>query len=105
MYLRRKHDFSSLTLEDLLEARDNFHVHLANMDHVVGTAVGKYLIRKIDPDANNPAKENPRPSGSPRTLSNTVIKPWSWPAVLVFVKKLATPDELDKKPEEFVPPR
>lgn len=103
MYLCRKYDFSSLTLEDLLEARDNYHVHLANLDHVVGTAVGKYLIREVDPDAKRPDKENPRPVGTPRTLSNTVIQPWSWPAVLVFVNKWATPEELDKKPEEFVP--
>lgn len=105
MYLRRKYDFSSLTLEDLLEARDNYHVHLANLDHVVGTAVGKYLIREEDPDAKNPDKEHPRPVADIRTLSNTVIKPWSWPAVIVFVNQWATPHELDKRPEEFVPLR
>lgn len=42
-------DFASLSLLDLLRARDLFHVHLLNKRNVVATAVGRYLIRKSDP--------------------------------------------------------
>jgi len=42
-------DFNMLSLEDLLRARDFFHLHLMHKANVVGTAVGRYLIRKTDP--------------------------------------------------------
>jgi hypothetical protein len=38
-------DFASLSLKDLIEARDLYHFHLMNKANVVGTAVGLYLIR------------------------------------------------------------
>ena len=38
-------DFSSLSLKDLIEARDLYHFHLMNKANVIGTAVGLYLIR------------------------------------------------------------
>ena len=41
-------DYMGLTLRDLLEARDVYHVHLAHLSNVVGTAIGRYLIREDD---------------------------------------------------------
>ena len=38
-------EFSSLSLKDLIEARDLYHFHLMSKANVVGTAVGLYLIR------------------------------------------------------------
>ena len=38
-------DFSSLSLKDLIEARDVYHFHLMNKANAIGTAVGLYLIR------------------------------------------------------------
>src|SRR5262249_35561397 len=42
-------DFATLSVKDLLEARDLYHFHLANRENVVGTAIGRYLIRSRDP--------------------------------------------------------
>ena len=70
----------------------SYHLHLLAKQHVVGTAIGRYLIRKSDPwpesrkdavahdtaDAIAPAKP-------PRTLANSEVRPYSWPCVLVFV--------------------
>ena len=38
-------DFSSLSLKDLIEARDLYHFHLIGKANVVGTAIGLYLVR------------------------------------------------------------
>lgn len=103
--IRREPEFSALSVSDLLEAREAYHVHLMNLEHVVATAIGKYLIRKTDPDAKDGTRMKKSPSGAVRTLTNTVIQPWSWPCVLVFVDEWATPADFAKKPEDFVPPR
>src|SRR5262245_15671621 len=69
-------EFSSLSLRDLLDARDAYHVHLSHMDNVVATAVGRYLIHEDDwyathgPDEPRP-ENHPRPK-EPRTLTNTI---------------------------------
>jgi hypothetical protein len=84
-------DFTSLSLRDLLDARDAYHVHLSHMENVVATAVGRYLIHQDDwyathgPDEVRPA-DHPRPT-EPRTLMNTIMRSWSWPCVLVFVRR------------------
>ena len=84
-------DFSSLSLRDLLDARDAYHVHLSHMENVVATAVGRYLIHEDDwfathgPDEPRPPY-HPRPSEA-RTLTNTILRSWSWPCVLVFVRR------------------
>ncbi len=82
-------DFGSLSIRDLLDAREAYHIHLSNRVHVVGTAIGRYRIRKDDWYATNPPGTEP-PKGLerreyPRDLFNSVVKPWSWPCVLVFV--------------------
>ena len=67
-------DFTSLSLRDLLEARDAYHVQLSRLHGVVGTAVGRYLIHARDwlahhpPDLERPA-DAPHPA-EPRTLTN-----------------------------------
>ena len=43
-----RRDYSSLSIKDLLDARDAYHVYLASLENVVGTAVGRYLIHHKD---------------------------------------------------------
>lgn len=85
-----RREFSSLSLSDLLDARDAYHVHLSNLRNVVATGVGRYLLNERDWYATHPPDE-PRPDGArpvvePRTLGNSIIRSWSWPCVLVFVR-------------------
>jgi hypothetical protein len=75
----RTRQFTALSLTDLLFARDQFHVHLMHKTHVVGTAVGRYLVRKEAPKGNGP-----KPA---RTLENSEVREYSWPCVLVFVSE------------------
>jgi hypothetical protein len=107
-------DFAALSLLDLLRARDMFHVHLMNKANVIGTAVGRYLIRRDDPYPSKSPKESAViskktttvPKG-PKILSETEVRYYSWPCVLVLVDKWLTPDQFGTKKysnEEFVPP-
>jgi len=75
----RSQQFTALSLTDLLFARDQFHVHLMHKTHVVGTAVGRYLVRKELATGNGPKP--------PRTLENSEVREYSWPCVLVFVSE------------------
>jgi hypothetical protein len=74
----------------LLDARDAYHVHLAHLANVVATAIGRYRIRKGDwfdqHPPNVPVPASYRHPTDARTLSNSVVRPWSWPCVLVFVR-------------------
>jgi hypothetical protein len=93
-----RHDFASLSLKDLLDAREAYHVYLSQLDNVVATAVGRYCIHEDDWYAQHPP-DRPRPANvpritAPRMLANSVIRPWSWPAVLVFVKQWGRPERL-----------
>lgn len=93
-----RRDYASLSIKDLLDAREAYHAYLSTLDNVVATAVGRYLIRWNDWYATN-APHIPRPKGvdrikSVRTLSNSVVRPWSWPAVLVFVRQWEQPEQL-----------
>jgi hypothetical protein len=98
-------DFASLSVRDLLEARDAYHLHLANLENVVGTAIGRYRIRYTDPDYTDPnAKSDPNDS-TPRQLDTSGVTKWSWPCVLVFVSEWATTTDISKTPSQFVPPR
>ena len=103
-----REDFHSLSVQDLLEARDHYHVHLSHRENVIGTAVGLYRIRVEDPDAKDPYKRRASGAGGPRTLRNTVTRKWSWPCVLVFVNKWTPLAALRKSPstmEDLVPSR
>ena len=97
-------DYASLSVRDLLDAREAYHVHLSRLENVMATAIGRYRIHEDDWYAKNPP-DRPRPADSPRvtkarTLANTVVRPWSWPCVLVFVRHWRQPKELG---EETVP--
>ncbi|WP_434115406.1 S1/P1 Nuclease [Paraburkholderia caffeinilytica] len=87
--LSAQQNFQSLSLKDLLEARDLYHWHLSNKANVVGTAVGLYLIRKNDPWPSERAAsdESSSPAGKGiRTFDNSEVRPYSWPAVIVLVR-------------------
>jgi len=99
------HDFRSLGIKDLLDARDQFHVHLAHKANVFATAIGLYLIRSSGPSTSRDAAAGKREQkASPRTLENSEVKDWSWPCILVFVNQWQTLQELRTKPDQVVPP-
>jgi hypothetical protein len=91
------HEFNTLSLTDLLEARQKNHVELMRKKNVVGTAVGLYLIRRSDPW---PPKKTPARK-SKRTMANSEVRPYSWPSILVFVRNWENESDLDW--EERVP--
>ena len=86
-----RRDYASLSVHDLMDAREAYHVHLSRLENVIGTAIGRYRIHEKDwyathpPDVERPKKA--RRVTEPKTLANTVVRPWSWPAVLVFVRE------------------
>jgi hypothetical protein len=90
-FLAGEFDFNLLSLEDLLRARDAFHPHLMHKANVVGTAIGRYLIRKSDPYP--PARVSETERRPPRTLENSEVREYSWPCVLVFVAQWAEKHE------------
>jgi len=104
--VKPKNRFASLSLKDLLDAQEAYHKHLSSLENVIATAIGRYRIRKSDPDVNDPAKiESDKDKSSPsliRTLSNSIVQRWSWPCILVFVNKWASEKEL-KQPDQFIP--
>lgn len=86
-----RQEFPTLSLRDVLEARDAYHVHLSHMENVVATAVGRYLFHEKEWYATHPLdearpEEFPRPK-TPRTLTNSRVRSWSPPCVLVFVRE------------------
>lgn len=102
-FIRRAHP-SSLSVNDLLEARDHYHVHIANLQTVLGTAVGRYRIRRADPNFKDANAQRTGDDLGPRTLSNSDFTPWSWPCILVFVNEWLDKVTLAKHPELSVPP-
>ena len=97
--------YKLLTLKDLLDARDHYHVHLSHLNNVVGTAVGLRLIHEDDwyaTHAPEVPRKTPKPR-TPRTLFNTVIRDWSWPCVLVFVREWFHRDQFRTDPDQMVP--
>ncbi len=88
----------SLTIRDLLQARDRHHHALSIMPNVVATAIGRYRFRRGDDERVLPRKES-----AARTLSNSSVDATSWPAVLVFVREWAAYDEIRKDPLKLVP--
>lgn len=67
-------DFVSLSVKDLLDARNAYHVYLSSLQNVVATAIGRYLLHEKDWYATNPP-DRPRPASVPRVspLSNLCI--------------------------------
>jgi len=82
LYTRNYH---SLSVGDLLDGRDAYHVHLAHLENVYATAIGLFRIRTEDPDANDykaigHAAQKRGQYKEARRLDNTVVRPWSWRA-------------------------
>jgi hypothetical protein len=95
-------NYSNLSLKDLIEARDMFHVHLMNKKNVVATALGRYLIRTTDIDQYGVYK--PQKKKPPRTLDNSIVMDISWPCILVFVDEWAEREKLiNKHTSDIVP--
>ena len=108
----RYNNFNHLSVRDLIEARDQFHVHLMNKKNVLGTAIGRYMIRLSDLDEygrfkrrsqnakGDSVKEKPK-----RTLENSMIIEASWPCILVFVEKWEEKSTLIKEGGDNVVPK
>ena len=104
-------NFASLSLKDLVEARDLFHYHLINKKNVVATALGLYRIRIHDPwPSEEDRNPHARRAHTRRTLSNSEVRPYSWPSVYVFVSdweeeaKLAEANASDVVPKTLYLP-
>jgi hypothetical protein len=82
------YNFASLSLHDLLDARDFYHYHLLSKANVVGTAVGFYLIRKDEewPQRKGEGRSPVNKKSYPRTLVNSEVRDYSWPCILAFVR-------------------
>jgi hypothetical protein len=99
-------EYAHLSLRDLLEAREQFHLHLMRLPNVVATAVGRYRIRSSDswPTATGGGKHR---GTDRRTLENSEVRPYSWPAILVFVEKWESAEQFGPgakyDSEEMVP--
>jgi hypothetical protein len=79
------YDFGSNSIKDLVEARDQYHFHLMSKANVVGTAIGSYLIRDADPQDGSEASDELKKI--PRTFFNSHVRPYSWPCIIVLVRK------------------
>ena len=106
------YDYSTLSLADLLRARDTYHFHLLNKPNVIGTAVGYYLIRderRVDSDAITPAASDiaSRSKSRVRTFNNSSVRDYSWPSVLVLVSQWEDEDKFSTgknyDPTQMVP--
>src|SRR4051812_41044844 len=98
LYQKPGNDFDSLSFRDLLEARELYHVHLMNHPKVVATAIGRYRVRVEDswPEPDGTIKHK---GTGPRTLSNSEVRSYSWPAILVFVDTWLDVDKFGKDKE------
>src|SRR5262245_6457216 len=100
-------DYRSLSVSDLLEARDLYHAHLINKENVVGTAIGLYLIRDDDPwpDREQPTVRRVNAVKEARTLERSEVRPYSWPCVLAFVSSWVEADRFggDIDAQDMVP--
>lgn len=109
--LETQPNFESLSVKDLLRARDLYHYHLLNKANVVGTAIGRYLIRKDDPwptsrrsSAKQAQKSEPRPE---RRFDNSEVRDYSWPCILALVKDWVAESEFASggqlRPHQIIP--
>jgi hypothetical protein len=99
-------NFASLSLVDLLHARDLFHVHLMNKRNVVATAIGRYLIRKTDPYPQD-RRARAKRAKPPKRLHECEVRYYSWPAVLVFVSEWIAEKEFGRRgigSSDYIPP-
>lgn len=97
--------YDNLSLKDLLEARDLYHVHLMNRPNVVATAVGRYRIRIQDSWPGQSGGRTVHGKGE-RTLENSEVRPYSWPCVLAFVNEWVGEEHFSGRaysPDDMVP--
>jgi hypothetical protein len=103
------YDFSTLSLNDLIEARDLYHFHLMSKPNVVGTAVGLYLIREKEKWPAELAQQPAAKLTYPRTFSNSQVRDYSWPCIIVLVREWVDEVEFGKQgkpaPWQSVPKR
>ncbi|UFZ07934.1 hypothetical protein LQG66_17245 [Bradyrhizobium ontarionense] len=92
-------DFAHLSLKNLVDARELFHVHLMRHPNVVATALGRYRIRSSDSWPHDKVK---RHGAGVRRLDNSQVRSYSWPCILVFVSEWQDPKELSR-PGELIP--
>jgi hypothetical protein len=85
--------FNNLSIRDLLQARSYYHIFLTQKLNVVGTAIGRYLVRDFEY-----SKKGPKPA---RTLFNSSIRDTSWPCILVLVDQWEKPGKIN--PSDLVP--
>jgi hypothetical protein len=101
-------DFSSLSLKDLIEARDLYHFHLMSKANVVGTAIGLYLIRNDESWPGELSRPYRKPD-YPRTFANSEVRDYSWPCIIVLVREWVDKEEFGAKgkpaPWDSVPKR
>lgn len=104
-----EYNFHENSLADVVEARDLYHFHLLNKSNVVGTAIGLYLVRKSDPWPKSKVQKarhatadpaRPRPK---RTLANSEVRGYSWPCVIVLVRKWEDPAAFASDASGMVP--
>lgn len=82
--------FQHLNIEDLLAAREQYHVFLTKHPNVIATAVGRYLIR-----VSELGKHGKQKTHTVRTLANSRVDPaTSWPCILVFVDQWQSEKDL-----------
>jgi hypothetical protein len=101
--------FPALSVRDLLDAREGYHVHLTRLPNVVATAVGRYRRSREDPskDSVSPTQWSTKDEQPPKTLSNSEVTDFSWPSILVFVDRWLTRRQLleGTSKDAIVPPR
>ncbi|UPK24290.1 hypothetical protein [Bradyrhizobium sp. 195] len=93
-------DFAHLSLKNLIDARELFHIHLMRHPNVVATAIGRYRIRKGDSWPHARKKHHGK---GVRRLDNSEIRPYSWPCILVFVSEWQNPSEFQSRPGDLIP--
>ncbi|HEY7312920.1 MAG TPA: hypothetical protein VH643_26385 [Gemmataceae bacterium] len=103
-YQQPGNDYDHLSLKDLLDAQDLYHVHLMRHPHVVATALGRYRIRHDD---SWPGQTPVKKGKGERTLENSEVRPYSWPCVLAFVDEWVPASHFGDggkyDPDQFVP--
>jgi hypothetical protein len=93
-------DFAHLSLKNLIDARELFHIQLLRHPNVVATALGRYRIRRGDSWPNDKKKHH---GTGVRRLDNSEVRPYSWPCILVFVSKWQDPKDFQSKPGDLIP--
>lgn len=93
-------DFAHLSLKNLIDARELFHIHLMRHPNAVATAIGRYRIRKDDSWPH--ARKKHHGKGA-RRLDNSEIRPYSWPCIMVFVSQWQTPSDFESHPGDLIP--